>query len=226
MLYESSLLFTILVRKDWWNRIDEHVVLGAIPLNEHLTPIKKLGVTHVITLLEGFETQKGVLHPVSSEQWEAEGVIHKQFETADFRGVPSSILQTAVQYMTEELKKNPNEVFYLHCKAGRGRSASLAVAFKVAKKITRSTILDPHSKIQTLSNKQLLVETVSGVKKQRPQISLNSKQLKTIEEFVDKHYMQTYRELTPRLLRKASIARLTYLTEKLEEIYRKQSSRS
>jgi atypical dual specificity phosphatase len=177
IVYEISLLYTILGRKDWWNQVDENIVLGALPLAQHLPELKRLGITHVVSLTEPFEMVKGMAQPVSPEEWKANEIEHKMIETADFHGVPAYKLQEFVNYATEILTQNPKALIYVHCKAGRGRSASAVIAYQIAKQIRLSP---PDS---TTNFKMLVDHQVQELKKSRPQINLNAKQKSTIEEF-------------------------------------------
>jgi protein-tyrosine phosphatase len=176
LLYEISLLYTILGSKDWWNQINDHIIVGAIPLEQHRDQLKQLGVTHVITMLEDFETRKGLARPISKEEWETYEIENKKIDTADFYGVPPDKLQEAVDYMRAVRQKNPKAMFYIHCKAGRGRSVSVVVSYLSSGKIDKQ----PGMTVSELPS--CLKNTISEVKESRPQINLNANQQQTISE--------------------------------------------
>ena len=57
--------------------------------------------------------------PVSTEEWKANGIVHKMIDTADFYGVPPEKLLEFVFYVLDILANNPDAKIYVHCKAGR-----------------------------------------------------------------------------------------------------------
>ncbi|XP_022790362.1 phosphatidylglycerophosphatase and protein-tyrosine phosphatase 1-like isoform X1 [Stylophora pistillata] len=121
--------------KRWYDRIDTHVLLGALP----------------------FKSQ-------TKEEWENWGVTQLHLPTVDFNNAPSQeMLRRGVEFI-EEMNQNQNSV-YVHCKAGRGRSATLATCYVMkAKKLSP---MDAHQYI----------------KSKRPHILIASRQWDAIELF-------------------------------------------
>ena len=76
--YEGSFLYTIFNSsfrgQSWWTEIDENLVLGALPLEHQMERIKALGITHVISVIESFELEPGIVQPAQSEQWKKMGI--------------------------------------------------------------------------------------------------------------------------------------------------------
>jgi atypical dual specificity phosphatase len=132
-LYEISLLFTLTKGKDWWNSIDSDIVLSAIPLGpEHakrLQTEEKIGA--VLSMLEDFEVEKGLVEPISSQQWKNLGVTHCHIKAVDFTGVPVDQIQQGVEFVENQIQKGKRVC--IHCKAGRGRSATIVVAYLLKK---------------------------------------------------------------------------------------------
>ncbi len=72
--------------------------------------------------------------------------------------------------MNAAITNDEKEVIYVHCKAGRGRSATIVVAY----------LLKYGTEGQTFKN---FDEAYGFVKKIRPQINLNKNQQSTILEY-------------------------------------------
>jgi atypical dual specificity phosphatase len=95
--------------------------------------IKDLGITHVISVVEPFELEPGIVRPIQRNQWIAAGISDqniKHIPAPDFEGMSKEKIDEAVKYMQEILQDNPNAKFYIHCKAGRGRSATIVLCYK------------------------------------------------------------------------------------------------
>jgi predicted protein tyrosine phosphatase len=170
MLYEISLLYTIYGGNPWWTVINDNIVLGAIPLEHQLETLKKLGITHVITLLEPFELIPGIISPIQSDQWKAEGIEHTHIQAPDFEGVISNQIDQAVTLLDSTIQKNPKAKFYIHCKAGRGRSTTIVLCDLV----TRDN-----------SNFPTKETTYAHLKKLRPQVNLNRHQMAAAQTYLD-----------------------------------------
>ncbi|HEV8052349.1 MAG TPA: dual specificity protein phosphatase family protein [Parachlamydiaceae bacterium] len=149
-LYHTSLAYTQasqFVYSDtyqWWNQIkDTQIILGAIPLknqNHHLkifelaahsdTDTPKLAI---LTLLEPFEyNSEGLFSiPVKPEDWEKMGVKQKTISAGDFHPLTQEQIRESVSFLEEQ--HDLGIPTYVHCKAGRGRSATAVVCFLMKK---------------------------------------------------------------------------------------------
>ncbi len=165
MRYEISLLYTIYGGNPWWTEINENIIVGALPLKHQLETLKNLGITHVITLLEPFEMTPGIVTPIQSEQWRAAGIHHSHIEAPDFEGVKPDQIHQATQL----LEKNPNAKFYIHCKAGRGRSVTIVLCHFMK-----------NGKFQTKEKTYVHLKTL------RPQINLNKHQMDAAQTYLDR----------------------------------------
>ncbi len=172
LVYEISLLYTIQGSKAWWNKINDNIFLGAIPLDHQKDRIKNLGVTHVISTLEPFELKRGLVRPIESAEWKEKNISHKHIEAVDFIGMPVHQIHEAVEYMHDEIQKKPAAKFYVHCKAGRGRSVTVVIAY-----------LMKYGTEKFATKK----EAYAFVKELRPQVNLNENQLAAIQAYIDKH---------------------------------------
>ena len=107
--------------------------MGALPLEHQIEKLKDLGITHVISIVEPFELEPGIVRPIQGYQWIAAGISDqniKHIAAPDFEGMSKDKIDEAVKYMQEILQYNHNAKFYIHCKAGRGRSATIVLCYK------------------------------------------------------------------------------------------------
>lgn len=130
--YETSLAYTKYQSKGvWWSHIAPFkLYLGALPLkNEgHLEEISKLGVTCVLSMVENFEIEDGWANiPVKKEDWEEKGIEVMHIEAVDFLPLKHEEIERGVDFLAQMLEKG--ETVYVHCKAGRGRSATIVIVY-------------------------------------------------------------------------------------------------
>ncbi|XP_015791158.1 phosphatidylglycerophosphatase and protein-tyrosine phosphatase 1 [Tetranychus urticae] len=114
----------------WFDRIDETVILGALPwrsITKQL--IDEENVKGVVSLNENFELLFGV---TTSREWNKLGVDFLQLNTPDIFHAPSQEkLKTGVEFI-KRFDGSGNSV-YVHCKAGRTRSATLVACYLIEK---------------------------------------------------------------------------------------------
>ncbi len=163
--YDLSLIYTVCTQREWWHEISSDVVLGAIPLIHHVEQLKVQGITHVVTLLEEFELERGIAHPATAALWLKSGIKHFHIPVKDFQPVPTEAIQNVVAFMQEIRRVDRLPKFYIHCKAGRGRSATVVVADRVA------NLVKPVVNLEEQLKKQ-----IGYVKAIRERINLNAEQ--------------------------------------------------
>ncbi|KAI8049418.1 protein-tyrosine phosphatase-like protein [Gilbertella persicaria] len=115
-------MFGFLTGWTWYNRLDRHVILGALPTPSQ---IKKLHqqerVDTVVNLCAEFPGYKKLYRDLDIKQI--------RLETPDF-SIPSiEMIRQGIQEIEHRKQQNPKSTVYLHCKAGRGRSAVIAVCY-------------------------------------------------------------------------------------------------
>lgn len=106
----------------WYDRIDDTVILGALPFRS-ITPklIEEENVRGVVSMNEDFELRYWV---TSKAEWEKNGVKFLQLSTTDIFETPcQEKLQRGVQFIRSF--EGTGQTVYVHCKAGRTRSATL-----------------------------------------------------------------------------------------------------
>ena len=129
---------TILMRLgNYWTVIDDTLFLGCAPMGllGHPSQLHKLGVRGVINMCYEYNGPKGY--------YSALGIKQLHLPTVDHFEPTVSQMAEAVRFIQEY--KNKGEKVYVHCKAGHGRAASIAmcwmmnelpdVAPKVSKKL-------------------------------------------------------------------------------------------
>lgn len=166
--YEASLTYTKYGTKgNWWDKIEPFkIYLGALPLKNagHLDAIINLGIRHILSMVEDFEMEDGWFNtPVKLKDWNESGIEMKHIQAVDFLPLKRSEIDEGVEYLNNVLKEGHS--IYVHCKAGRGRSATIVIVYLM--------------KYHQLS----FEEAFSFVKKQRPQINLNTQQRQAILDY-------------------------------------------
>ncbi|KAJ7952550.1 Dual specificity phosphatase [Quillaja saponaria] len=108
----------------WWDKVNEFILLGAVPFPVDVPRLKELGVHGVITLNEPYETL------VPTTLYHAHGIDHLVIPTRDYCFAPAlSDICTAVDFIHENASYG--RMTYVHCKAGRGRSTTIVVCYLV-----------------------------------------------------------------------------------------------
>lgn len=165
--YVISLHYTRFTQTNWWTRIEPYnIYLGAIPLASegHTAKIIALGVDAILSVLEDFELQKWPLTvPVSHATWREAGLRVDHIKAVDFSPLTTEEIKAGIAVIDREYENG--QTIYVHCKAGRGRSAAIVVAFLMEK--------------EQIS----LDDAISRVKAQRPEINLNSYQVQALIDY-------------------------------------------
>ena len=117
------------------------------------------------------------------EEWDGNAAEYKQLgieqliiETIDYTAPLLSDIEKAVEKMRSFLAHNPEKKVYVHCKAGRGRSATMLVCYYVAE-----------GNFSPLEANQMLVS-------KRPQVSKRCWKRKVVKDFVKKYVLHNKKE--------------------------------
>ncbi|XP_019446059.1 PREDICTED: putative dual specificity protein phosphatase DSP8 [Lupinus angustifolius] len=162
-LFYPTLLYNVVRNKvqaefRWWDKVDEFVLLGAVPFPVDVPQLKELGVRGVITLNESYETL------VPTELYYAHGIDHLVIPTRDYCFAPSlRDICHAVNFIHANALSG--RTTYVHCKAGRGRSTTIVVCYLV------------HHKLMTPDAAYAYVKSI------RPRVLLASSQWQAVQEY-------------------------------------------
>uniref|UniRef100_A0A0D9V5F5 phosphatidylglycerophosphatase n=1 Tax=Leersia perrieri TaxID=77586 RepID=A0A0D9V5F5_9ORYZ len=129
VLFYPTLLYNVLRNRfeaefRWWDRVDQCILLGAVPFPSDVPRLKQLGVQGVVTLNEPYETL------VPTSLYQAHGIDHLVIPTRDYLFAPA--LQDICQAI-DFIHRNALEggITYVHCKAGRGRSTTIVLCYLI-----------------------------------------------------------------------------------------------
>uniref|UniRef100_A0ACD5W3G5 Uncharacterized protein n=1 Tax=Avena sativa TaxID=4498 RepID=A0ACD5W3G5_AVESA len=129
VLFYPTLLYNVLRNQfeaefRWWDRVDQCILLGAVPFPSDVPRLKQLGVQGVVTLNEPYET----LVPMSLYQ--AHGIDHLVIATRDYCFAPSlEDICRAIEFIHSNGSQGGTT--YVHCKAGRGRSTTIVLCYLI-----------------------------------------------------------------------------------------------
>ncbi|XP_063443400.1 phosphatidylglycerophosphatase and protein-tyrosine phosphatase 1-like [Mytilus trossulus] len=162
-LYYNKLM-TKITNRQWYNRIDETVVLGALPLKENSKKlVEDENIKGVISLNEDWE-MKGMIP--TEKEWKDLGVDQLFLQTVDYVGTPTQEnINKAVQFIMKYRKRE--ESVYVHCKAGRTRSTTIVACYLVH------------------VNKWTPDEAVEFIKTKRSHVWLRDKQIQSIHTYFE-----------------------------------------
>ncbi|HBE72152.1 MAG TPA: phosphatase [Planctomycetaceae bacterium] len=113
----NYLLGRILKTRAWWNEVDEHLVLGAVPLRNDPKALAKMGVTGVVNTCDEFSGPLDLYAELGIEQlW---------IPTVDFNHPTREHVDRGADFIQRHADAGGKT--YVHCKAGRARSATVAL---------------------------------------------------------------------------------------------------
>lgn len=168
IFYRIFLFFLNPNKWPWWNQINENIILGAIPLRNKGHDdflIRSLEISSVLSILEEFEWEnKGTFSiPVKPEDWSRRKIPHLQIRSPDFSSINLSDIDVGVEFLRRQALEN--RTTYVHCKAGKGRSAMVVICYLMKERF------------------MLPDEAFRFVKGKRPLISPNKSQIKDIRRY-------------------------------------------
>jgi atypical dual specificity phosphatase len=123
-LWWNRLLNRVMASRRWWDRVDPHVLLGALPIESILPSLQAEGVRAVVNMCEEFSG------PV--ESYARMGIEQLHLPTIDFTPPRFADIERGVAFIDAHAAKG--EAVYVHCKAGRGRSATLVLCWMMKAK--------------------------------------------------------------------------------------------
>ena len=111
----------VLRRWHWWDRVDDTVIIGALPFASHVESLKSEDVVAVVNTCEEY--------PGPVDAYRAAGIEQLRVPTIDFTPPTLESVESAVRFIEGQA---PRGSVYVHCKAGRARSATVVVCWLIA----------------------------------------------------------------------------------------------
>jgi atypical dual specificity phosphatase len=118
----NVLMARVLPARRWWDQIDAGVYLGALPLARDVPRWQALGVGAVVNMCEEYAGPE--------EAYRRAGIEQLRLPTVDFTAPSLEQVQRGVTFIAEQLARGRG--VYVHCKAGRARSATVVLCWLVA----------------------------------------------------------------------------------------------
>ena len=118
----NLLLNRLLSRWHWWDRVEPHLLVGALPFARIVPALADEGVCAVVNTCEEYAG------PTAA--YAVAGINQLRLPTVDFTPPSLASVQRGVDYIQQHV--GAGKTVYVHCKAGRGRSATVALCWLVA----------------------------------------------------------------------------------------------
>ena len=119
----NNILAYFLPHRRWWNAVDDTLILGALPSKKHVSVLHRMGVRAVLNMCA--ETAG------PTDSYEELGIAWLRLPTIDFTSPNLQQIQDGLTFIADQA--NHGHKTYVHCKAGRGRSATIALCWLIAK---------------------------------------------------------------------------------------------
>ena len=103
--------------------MDEEVLIGALPMHRHVARLKAEGIGAVINTCAEYAG------PV--RKYADAGIVQLHLPTVDFTPPSLDDLCRGVEFIQQH--RAAGRKVYVHCKAGRGRSATLVMCYLIKK---------------------------------------------------------------------------------------------
>ena len=105
--------------RNWWDAVDNYVIVGAFPFDKDVKPLAELGVGGVVNTCEEYQG------PV--EEYKKYDIEQFRMPTIDFTHPAFEDVVKAVEFIEHHVERGRK--VYVHCKAGRARSATVAMCW-------------------------------------------------------------------------------------------------
>lgn len=118
-LWWNMLLGRVMKLRNWWDPVDDQIVLGAYPFEADVPGLADMGVTSVLNTCAEY--------PGPAEQYKRFDIEQCRVPTVDFVHPTLASIEKGVEFIDRAIAKGGK--VYVHCKAGRGRSATVVVCW-------------------------------------------------------------------------------------------------
>jgi len=118
----NVLLGRLLKVRAWWSRVDDHVILGAMPFRSDVDLLHREGVMGVINTCYEYDGP--------CDEYERVGIVQLHLPTIDFTPPSLEDVEKGVEFIRQHAATG--STVYVHCKAGRARSATIVACWLIA----------------------------------------------------------------------------------------------
>jgi atypical dual specificity phosphatase len=144
MVFVPTLLWNMLLGRwlkvrNWWDRIDANLIVGALPLESDVAQLAREGVVAVVNTCQEYAGPESA--------YEKYGIRQLRVPTIDFTHPTLDSVTRAVEFIERETAGGGT--VYVHCKAGRARSATVALCW-----LMKSRGIDPKEAQAILQEKR------------------------------------------------------------------------
>lgn len=121
-VYHPTLVYNFILGRGlrlrrWWDAVDDRVILGARPFRRDAARLRELGVTGVVNMCEEYAGPVAEYADLQIEQlW---------LPTTDFQHPPAEFVESGAAFIEQHARAGG--CVYVHCKAGRARSATIVL---------------------------------------------------------------------------------------------------
>mmetsp|Transcript_9921 Transcript_9921/g.21209 ORF Transcript_9921/g.21209 Transcript_9921/m.21209 type:complete len:303 (-) Transcript_9921:60-968(-) len=107
--------------RNWYDTIVPGLVCGALPYEALVPEMRAKGVTHVLNMVAEWGGPQ--------RAYAAAGIVQKRIRVIDFTPPTLQDIEEGVAFVKEVMDAGGS--VYVHCKAGRGRAASICMGFLI-----------------------------------------------------------------------------------------------
>jgi atypical dual specificity phosphatase len=154
---------TLVTSRRWWDRIDDRIILGGLPLARHAKKLHALGVRRVVNMCNEYAG------PIAA--YERLGIRQLRLPTPDFSSPTLADINAAIAFVQQV--ESSTDLVYVHCKAGMGRSATVALCWLM---LTQALAPD---------------RAEARLRKIRPHVNQNLSRRAVVEAFASRHALAT-----------------------------------
>ncbi len=104
--------------QNWWDEIEQNVILGAYPFGANVERLNAMGVRAVVNTCE---ESKG-----PTKKYSKFGIEQLHIPIVDFTEPSVDDIKVAIRFIDQQ---RVNGSVYIHCKSGRGRSATVVLCW-------------------------------------------------------------------------------------------------
>jgi len=137
--YLNLIMSKVIKTRRWWDYIDNQLILGARPSINQARRLKDIGVKAVLNCCEEYNGPQ--------EFYTANGISHLKLNVVDYQSPSIEQVVQGVGYIEEMI--NLGNKIYVHCKAGKGRSATIVLCWLI-----KSKKLNPESAMKFIVDKR------------------------------------------------------------------------